>query len=321
MDLTTTYTILLQSEGGEQQMSTIRKSLTPAVLTVLLLAAVSFAGTRDKTVWTFDGKQSVELETVSGDCIIKQGTGDKIEVTIVNQYRPRDSFEPRYRERGKRLLLSEDILDSNSGHSTWTIVLPKGASFEFSSASGDMEVIAFDGELGASTASGDIEFDQCSGTYDISTASGDVTAYNCKGDFELATASGDVVLRDCRGAFEASSASGDVDARDVVLADESEFNTASGDVEVILGESPRYNLEVSSASGDAVIDFNGNEIKGAFEFTARVRKGDIESPYAFDDEEVISRYSQHYDRKTFTRGDDTPFIKLGTGSGKVALKK
>ena len=292
-----------------------------AILALLLLAGLSFAGPKDKTVWTFEGKESVELETVSGDCVIKQGTGDKIEVTIVNQYRPRDSFEPRYRERGKRLLLSEDILDSNSGHSTWTITLPKGTSFEFSTASGDMEVIAFEGELEASTASGDIEFDQCDGTYDISTASGDVTAYGCKGDFELSTASGDITLRDCRGAFEASSASGDVDARDVVLADESQFSTASGDVEVILGESPKYNLEVGSASGDAVIDFNGNEIKGSFEFTARVRKGGIESPFAFDEEEVISRYSQRYDRKSFTRGGDTPFIKLGTGSGKVALKK
>ena len=292
-----------------------------AILALLLLASVSFAGPKDKTVWTFEGKQSVELETVSGDCVIKQGTGDKVEVTIVNQYRPRDSFEPKYRERGKRLLLSEDILDSNSGHSTWTIVLPKGTSFEFSTASGDMEVTTFEGELRASTASGDIEFEQCDGTYDISTASGDVQAYGCKGDFELSTASGDITLRDCRGTFEASSASGNVDARDVILADESEFSTASGDVEVILGESPKYNLEVGSASGDALLDFNGNEIKGSFEFTARERKGDIVSPYAFDEEEVISRYSQHYDRKTFTRGGDTPFIKLGTGSGKVALRK
>ena len=107
-----------------------------------------------------------------------------------------------------------------------------------------------------------------------------------------------------------------------IFDEASAFSSASGDVYVELAETPEHDLELSSASGNSVLNFNGHPIEGQFEFVAKYRKGDIESPIDFDDEETFRRPGDRdrYVRKTFSRGDK-PYISIRTASGEAVLEE
>ena len=296
------------------------KILGIVVILALMLAVSASAGSRDEITRTFTGIKTVKIETVSGDCHISQATGDEVEVRVTDHYRPYGVFEPVFRDRGKTLYLREELDGSCSGGSDWNLIVPKGTEVKFSSASGSLEVEDFEGEISLSTASGDAAIRSCFGEFEFSTASGNVYMTNCKGDINASTASGDVELDKCKGYFDCSTASGRVEAHGVALEGEGSFTTASGSVEVVLVTTPEYDLTVSSASGRAMLDYNGNPLKGSFEFTARVHKGDIISPIDFVHEREYERYDQVYVEKTFSRGE-SPLITLGTASGRVVLRE
>ncbi len=286
---------------------------------VLLLASGVLAGPRKEESQTFEGVEVIRINTISGDCVVQKGAGDEVTVDIDWSYRPRDSFEPKLRQRDKVLKLSEDMYGSNSGRSTWTLTVPDGIEIRFGSASGGLEIEDLTGEFNAETASGDIVAVNCKGDFDLSTASGDVEFRDCEGDFQLSSASGDVEVSDCSGGFEVSTASGSVRAEGVTLSDVSSFTTASGRVVVVLGATAEHDLNVSTASGRATLDYGGNEIKGYFELGCKVRSGRIVSPFDFDDEEQYRRWGDRYVRKWFTKGSDSPQIFIETASGKAVL--
>lgn len=212
------------------------------VLALLVLSMSALAGRKEVVDKTFDAKESVRINTVSGDCIIKQGDVDKIQIHLVYTYRPGGSFEPEFEERGKVLRLSENHYESNSGSSVWTTTVPAETRICFSTASGDFEAIGVTGNLKAETASGDMVIEDCTGRFDFETASGSILVENCDGEFEFSSASGDVSIENCKGSFELESASGDIEIEnsegefevgvdDVVITAASSFETASGDVD------------------------------------------------------------------------------------------
>jgi len=283
-----------------------------------LCAGVSIARQQQES-WSFEAKDRVRINTVSGDCEIQKGTTDKIEVEVRWSYRPSDSFEPRVKERGSVLRLSEKMHGSNSGRSTWIVSVPEGTEVDFSSASGDLTISGVTGEFSAETASGDVMVEDSDGEFDFNTASGDIEMVGCKGMYSINTASGDIDLRACQGEFEVSSASGDIDATAIEFSEGSAFSASSGDIDITLSNGMNHDLVLSSASGDVFLDYGGNGIKGTFEFIAKKRSGRIDAPYDFDDEEVFRRWGDRYIRKTFTKGSDTPVIRLETASGSVAL--
>ena len=284
----------------------------------LLLAAGASAGELTRT---FEKKDQIRISLVSGSCVVEAADVDEIRVMLEHRYHPRDSFEPIMRERGDVLFLEEEIHGSNSGESTWTLQVPRDTEIDFSSASGDLTVHGLRAEVQASIASGDIEAEDCTGEFRLVTASGDVRMSRCSGDFELSAASGDVVADDCHGSFELSTASGDVRAQQVVIDGPSSFSTASGDADVKLGESPDFDLEVSSASGDATLDFQGHPVKGSFEMVCKLRSGRIESPFEFEHESKFRGDGDdgRYIRKEFTREQDSPHVLIRTASGTAAL--
>lgn len=318
-------------------MSSVTRTIGILGLVMLVLSMSAFAGRKEVVEKTFDAKESVRISTISGDCIIKQGDVDKIHVHLVYTYRPSGSFEPEFEERGKVLRLSENHYESNSGNSVWTITVPAETRIRFSTASGDFEAVGMTGDLKAATASGDMVIEDCTGRFDFETASGDLMATDCKGEFEFSSASGDITIDDCSGTFELESASGDVEIEDcegefeagvasgdievegVVITAPSSFETASGDVDVVLGASSEYDLVLSTASGSATLDYSGHPINGSFEFLARVRRGRIVAPFDFDKEEEFERWGDDYVRKSFKRGSDGPLIAIETSSGRAKL--
>jgi DUF4097 and DUF4098 domain-containing protein YvlB len=284
-------------------MKTYLKTVAVLALAVMFLFADAYSGRKREISESFEGIKRIKIETVSGDCVIKKGETDKVEVEVINSYSPRDSFEPKLRERGKTLRLIEQIRESNSGSSTWIVTAPDDIEISFSTASGDMTIQDLSCEVNVSTASGDINIENCTGIFEISTASGDVEIYDSEGEFQLSTASGTV------------------EASGITIDEASIFSTASGRVEVSLAESAEHDLELSSASGRAILNFGGNPIKGHFEFTAKVRGGRIDAPYDFDEEEKFRRWGDRYVRKAFTRGSDSPEISISTASGRAVLKE
>ena len=287
----------------------------------------------------YEAKKNVRIETASGDCIVKGGGSDKIIVHLEYSERLKDNFEPDIQERSNSIRIKERWFGrSSGGRVLWTITVPPTTEVELSTASGDVSledlsnvvdasaasgdftILACKGELEVSTASGDIDITELTGKVDFSTASGDIKSSQLNGEVEFSTASGDIRIRNSEGSFELSCASGDIEASDLTLTEESSFSTASGDVEVGLAQSAEHDLEISTASGDAKLDYNGNEIKGYFEFTAKKRSGSIRSPIDFDREEEYGRNGDEYVRKSFTKGGKTPVVLISTSSGSVVLK-
>jgi DUF4097 and DUF4098 domain-containing protein YvlB len=323
---------------GEFKMKNLAKIMV-VYLALFLGMGNSYAQEEEEMHKTFKAKRSVRIQTVSGDCVVKRGSSDKIQVDLVYSVEPKKSFEPEFQERGDVLRLKERWYGSSSGEVIWTLTVPPKTEIDFSTASGDLSIDGMtssfeantasgeitvknsEGQFDFSTASGDIILEDSQGEFDLSTASGEIEAYNIGGLIDLSTASGDIDVTDSKGTYDLSCASGNIDASDILVEEESFFSTASGKVYVKPAESPEYDLELSSASGNVTLDYNGNPIKGYFEFTARKRRGRIVSPVAFDKEEEFERHDRTYVRKSFTKGSGEPRIYIETASGRAILKK
>jgi DUF4097 and DUF4098 domain-containing protein YvlB len=338
----------------------MKKEMTIAFSAMILVLAVSFsfAAGGEEVHKTFDGVKAISLKTVSGDCIIKTHRSDEVVVDLFYDVQPKDAFTYEFDERRGKLIIRERWEGrSTSGEVVWRLTVPEGAEIEFSTASGDLEATGPLGSVEASTASGDIDVDDVSGDLEISTASGDVSIANADGEKDISTASGDIHIEKSggevdlstasgdieavglegeldfstasgeievtgsRGIFELSCASGEVTAKGITIEGESSFSTASGDVEVILAGTSEYDLELSAASGDVTLDYNGSPVKGFFEFEARKGRGRIKSPFDFDEEEEFNKHGQTYMRKSFSMKGTTPEIRLSTASGSIVLKK
>lgn len=256
-----------------------------AVVAVWLLVVSASPAPNYTITKKFGKKELVRIQTVSGDCVVRRGIGDEIEVMVVNGYSPRGSFQPEFRVRGNTLRVYERIYSSNHGSATWTLIVPQGTEIEFSSASGCL------------------------------------TVYGLEGDFRANTASGDVQIEKCRGKFKLSTASGNVDATGVVINGESVISSASGTVNIELSKGIEHDLHVGSASGRVIVDYCGNPIRGYFEFTAKVRQGHIVSPFQFEVEEKFHKHGDLYVRKVFKKGSEGPNVTIGTASGRVVLRE
>ena len=147
-----------------------------------------------------------------------------------------------------------------------------------------------------------------------------VTKLEAAGYVEV-TKDGDIELSNVTGAVKLGTASGEVKALNVILTGESKFGTASGEVYVRLSKTPKFDINLSSASGDVVLDYNGNAVVGSFEFLAKKKRGEIVSPFGFDKEEIIIKHGQKYMKKVFKRKSESPKIVIKTASGKAKLVK
>ncbi|MBU8920498.1 MAG: DUF4097 domain-containing protein [Bacteroidales bacterium] len=329
-----------------------------AMLIVALCASAGFTRGDDEVIKRFDDVKRIRISTVSGDCLVKTHKSNEVIVELYRDVYPEDAMDYRIKESGGKLIIKEEWHGrSSSGEVKWTLTVPADIDIEFSTASGDFEISGVSGDVEVSTASGDISAEDMDGELDVSTASGevrlidvrgekevstasgdiyienvteevelstasgDIEAVNVEGDIELSTASGDIEVSDSKGIFSLSTASGTVKAYDIIIDGNSRFSTASGSVKVRLSETSEYDMDLSTASGNVSLDYNGNEVIGYFEFKARKRRGRIVSPFDFDDEEEYRRHGDDWVRKWFSKKGDDPSVILSTASGTVTLKK
>jgi hypothetical protein len=307
--------------------------------TILILAALAHGQDENHFNRSYPAKEAVHIKLASSDCFIEAGGPDKIVVDVRYTVTPADAFEPEVYESGSSLKISENWHGHSSGRVYWTITLPPATEVSFSAASGDLTVSGLNKEIKATAASGDIRAEDLTGDIEIKTASGDIRIGTCKGDIEVSAASGDIDATELSGEIEISAASGDVEIRDsaglfdlgtasgdikgtgLSIEGYSTFSAASGDVKIGLAASSKYDMELSAASGDVTLDYNGQPMNGYFELQARKYSGSITAPYPFDTEEEFERSGQTFEKKSFKRGDASPKITLQTSSGRAALKK
>ena len=313
------------------------------VLLVISLLAGGLMAQKGELHEEFKGIEELEVEIVSGDCIIEGTTGNKVVVDLTYSYTD-DCFEPLLDKSDGELRIRERFHGNwCSGHSEWTIKVPREMDIELSSASGELSLSNCEGDFTIESASGDIEVTNCAGTFDVDNASGRIRVSDTKGKFnvdnasgritftdvsgslKLDNASGTVDLKRVKGRFSVDNASGDIEAEGMKIDDRSKFDTASGDIEIYLATTPLHDLELGTASGDVVLSYNGNPMVGQFEFTARKDRGRIEAPFKFDTEEEFVRGHSRwndvvYVRKTFTKDKDTPRITMDTASGRIELR-
>lgn len=308
---------------------------------------------------TFKARGLVKIQTMSGSCVFRKGKAG--EITVQVKYNPSVGlFDPQMEEdRGANTLILRDKFQGGDEGSDalWIVTVPEKTGVKSSSISGNFSVTGLNSEIAAKTVSGDISVKDCSGDLrlacvsgaikaenlkgaiqlkgissdmelsklsgkmEINTASGEIHAAELEGDISCAVASGDVVIKKAQGGFKVKTASGDIRVFDISVQKASEFKVASGDVTVTLAKSAEQDLTLASATGDAVLNYNGNPIKGWFEFRALSGKGDIVSPFKFDKEETEEAWGKKYDVKSFQKDGDSPKIYIHTSSGEAVLKE
>jgi DUF4097 and DUF4098 domain-containing protein YvlB len=287
-----------------------------------VVSAALLAAPEEKLDKTFAKKDEIRFKLVLGDCQLKKSSDSRIHVHLVYSYEPDMSFEPRIEERGGRLYLEEKIRGNNpKGYSTWTVEVPDDIEIEYKSATGSLTVEGLKLEIDGSTGTGDIVLSQVKGEFDLSTGTGDVEASDSEGEFDLSSGTGNVEFKNCKGNFDASSGTGDVMAEGLTIEFDGEFSSGTGDAEVSFPDGTDFELRVSSGTDDAILDMNGKQIRGYFEFTCQARRGRIICPVKFDKEEEYKQNDHTYLRKSFTQGKDVPKIYIKTGTGTAKLKK
>lgn len=316
------------------------KKYLSLVAALLFVNIIAFAQQTVKK--TFTGVKRINIKTSSGDCELRKATGSSVEVELTYTYDDED-FTPKFEQTGERLELGERQGHGNrSGSARWKLSIPDGMKVDLSTGSGDLVVNGVDVELDANTGSGDIEFATVKGIVDANTGSGnvDVTAFN--GEAKINTGSGDMDIRDIEGElrlncgsgdinvsrskayFDVNTGSGDISADKLTIAGISKFNTGSGRARVTLAATPTADLSVNSGSGNAELNFGGNEIVGEIVMKTSKKWGSISAPFDFDKTEEVS-YGNGKDNitivKTAQRGKATNRITVSTGSGDAVLRK
>jgi len=331
-----------------------RKYKKIALLTVFILSIFLVNIHAGEIKKTFKNITEVRFKGMSSDCVVKKAAGNEVTVHLVYTS-DSDYSKPQIKEDNGTLILRDMWHDGEE--CVWTITVPSKTAVKLSSVSGDFSIDGVKSDIDAKTVSGDITAMDCkgvvrltsasgefevknlegkisldgassdikaetlSGDIDLQTASGDIEAVGFNGTISLKAASGDIEIEEAKGEFKVKTASGDINASDISIQKESLFKVASGDVKIILAESAAHDLTLASASGDAVLDYNGNPISGWFELTALVEDGMIISPFKFDKEEIEEKWGKRYAVKSFKIKSDTPKIYIKTATGKAVLKK
>ena len=327
-----------------QILITMKQSRTIMLLLAFLVSVTAYG---QKTInREFDGVESIRMSTASGNGTFKKGTGKTVKVTLEYTYDD-DEYEPVFDQRGSRLVIEEDFSNRNRrwsrGKAEWTIEVPDGLRVDFSTGSGNIDVIDVDmelyaksgsgnlyvekvkGDVDVSTGSGNISVEDLEGEVDANTGSGNIRVRNTVGDADMNTGSGEVRVSGLEGSLDLNTGSGNIEAYDLKVTGNSSFNTGSGNAEISLAGPLNDDISINTGSGNAELDFNGQKIEGDFRLESN-SKNSITAPFRFDKEyEEDNGGGWRGRNKRYVKeariGSKDVRITMGTGSGNVRVKK
>jgi hypothetical protein len=128
---------------------------------------------------------------------------------------------------------------------------------EVRTGSGDIHIGELHGDADIQTGSGDVRLETVVGRVTVQTGSGDLTVDRVEGAVEFAIGSGDVTLTDIAGDLRGRTGSGDVilRVRQVPTGRTWDLETGSGNVEVTLPETARFEVDAATGAGRVTVDF------------------------------------------------------------------
>lgn len=314
------------------------------ILALLFVATMAFG---QKTVnKTFSGVEDIRLSVASGKIIVKKGSGSDVKVTVEYTYDD-DDYTPEFDQSGSRLRMGEDFKErrrwNNRGRSEWTVEVPDGLLLDVNTGSGSIDVLNVEADVVASSGSGRVEVEGIKGYARLNTGSGKITAIDIEGDVKAVTGSGSIRVRDivgnselntgsgairldnAKGGMRLNTGSGSIDATEVNITDHSRFNTGSGSIDVSLSAALESDLSLSTGSGNATLDFNGQNIAGKFTLEAN-SKNSISAPFQWDKEyEENGGSGWRGKNKRYIKeaniGNKDIHIDISTGSGNARIRK
>ena len=262
-----------------------------AVAAVLLLLVAVPAGAQDRRgpeeserisrKVRIGGNGRFTLANISGDVVVSSGSGDEVSIEAVKRTTG---------GRGELANLLVEIDDRpgrvdvrtrhtarrSRGSVDYTVTVPRDATVEISSISGNVRVLNLRGALRAQSVSGTVSVSGSTNVEFAKSISGDVELSGSAPDGRLAgsTVSGTVRARDLKArALAVSAISGDADVSNVET-DRLEMKTVSGDV-IFAGAAARNGrYDFNAHSGNVRLTLIGS---AGFELTASTFSGSIRS--------------------------------------------
>ena len=338
----------------------MRESSRILMFVAVTVFSAAFSGAviaKSTIIDSFDDVDSISLSTSSGEGILKKGTGRQVKVILEHTYAD-GRFVPVMEQVGGRLKIQEKFTghSSSRGHAIWTLVIPDDTQVRFSTGSGDLQIDDLRIDLRSRSGSGNVTLNDVTGDVSISEGSGDVDIRGAKGelhitegsgnieverfdgDLRATTGSGQVKIAESSGNFRVSAGSdsirlngvsgsmrvnvgsGDIDGRNLDITGTSMFSSGSGDAQVGLVSVLNHDISVTSGSGDAELDFGGNDISGEIVMRANRRNGSIRAPFSFQSEYEEDMGYQTTMVKETSLGDSDIRISVSTGSGTARIK-
>jgi len=229
-------------------------------------------------------KESITLKVILSSCKLIKSTDDAVHIDVLYSY-SRDIYQAVLSDFPDSLFLEEKFFDkSPEGSSSWTIAVPEYTRLYLSSATGNISAEGVQSEMKAETGTGSVD------------------------------------IKNSAGIFDLKSGTGNVHGAGIRIIGNSRFMSGTGQVSITIASGSDYDITVASGTGDAILDYNGNPLKGRFEFTAKHGSGRIVSAVDFEIQEIVSDEHFRYDRKSFKVDDrNTPRIRIESGDGRAML--
>ena len=138
-----------------------------------------------------------------------------------------------------------------------TIRVPAGVRLAVHSGNGDVSVTGAHAELVARSGNGRVRVTGTAGEVDAASGNGEVTVDNVRGPVSANSGNGDVRVSTVQGPVSARSGNGDLIVRMTELraADDMEFTTGNGRIEVTVPAEFNADIDASTGNGGIRTDF------------------------------------------------------------------
>jgi DUF4097 and DUF4098 domain-containing protein YvlB len=271
----------------------------------------------------------LRVSNIAGNITVSGTTGGEIQVEAIKQGKGHTDAEAReqlghvdvqIRQVGDRV----EIDTSHQRHSRawvdYNITVPRGASVELRTVSGDVKLTDVKGEVRAESVSGDVVAASLGRVAALKSVSGDVqvSGIESDGDLSISNVSGDVHATSVRTRSAAvATVSGDVTLK-ACTCKEARLQSVSGGIEYSgkLAKGGRY--ELKSHSGDIILSTSEG-----FELEAMTFSGDLRSaaPLATRGSEPAGGVRGPGKVFRGAVGGGGAFVEIKTFSGDIVLVK
>jgi hypothetical protein len=138
-----------------------------------------------------------------------------------------------------------------------TIRVPAGVRLAVHSGNGDIAVTGAHAELVARSGNGRVRVSGTAGEVDAASGNGEVTVENVRGPVSANSGNGDVRVTTVQGPVSARSGNGDLIVRmtELRIADDMEFTTGNGRIELTVPAEFHANIDASTGNGSVRTDF------------------------------------------------------------------